>query len=340
MIKISCKLRLITLLFILSVIDVDEAKAQGGPRSMKYTSRSETEAVAWQKNLRSKLLKSLKLEKLMSQRSDISFDAKVVRIENRGTYELREVEINSTPTRRIRLHLTIPKNVSAPFPAVVSIHGHGGKPLSVYDTTTNYKGFAHELASRGYVTIAPIVSQHDVYEKGNLLMGERLFDCLRSADYVESMKDVDKTRIGCAGLSLGGEMAMWLAAIDTRMQATVSSGFLTNMDQLEKDHCMCWKFPGLREHADFADIYSLIAPRALMCQNGLKEPPSQFYVPIAREAWAEVQTIYRDMKSPENIVFDVHDGPHEVHLKSLLNFFDKFLYTRSGYPFEQLASKR
>ena len=33
--------------------------------------------------------------------------------------------------------------------------------------------------------------------------------------------------IGCLGNSLGGEMVMWLAAMDDRAKATVSSGFLT-----------------------------------------------------------------------------------------------------------------
>ena len=75
---------------------------------------------------------------------------------------------------------------------------------------------------------------------------------------------------------------MWLGALDTRLAATVSSGFLTTMDQMEQNHCMCWKFEGLRALVDYADIYSLTAPRALQCQNGLREGPTDFWVPIAR----------------------------------------------------------
>ena len=115
-------------------------------------------------------------------------------------------------------------------------------------------------------------------------MGERLWDLVRCVDYLQSMPEVDEHRIGCGGLSLGGEMAMWLGAMDERIAATVSAGFLTTMDQMEQNHCMCWKFEGLRELVDFTDIYSLIAPRPLQCQNGLLEPPTQFYVPLARKA--------------------------------------------------------
>jgi hypothetical protein len=113
--------------------------------------------------------------------------------------------------------------------------------------------------------------------------------------------------------------------MDERMAATVSAGFLTTMDHMEQDHCMCWKFDGLRESVDYADIYSLTAPRALQCQNGLQEPPSQFYVPLARQAMREVRTIYDDMDCPENVTLDVHEGGHIIDLPSLLCFIDKHL---------------
>ena len=120
-------------------------------------------------------------------------------------------------------------------------------------------------------------------------------------------------------------MAMWLGAMDTRIAATVSSGFLTRMDQMEQNHCMCWKFDGLRELVDFADIYAMTAPRALVCQNGEKEPPSQFPPSIAREAMKEIRVAYSDMGKPENVALHVHGGAHEIALPDLLEFFDRHL---------------
>ena len=159
-------------------------------------------------------------------------------------------------------------------------------------------------------------------------MGERLWDLMRCVGYLETLASVDKSRIGCAGLSLGGEMSMWLAAMDTRVAACVSSGFLTVMDQMERDHCMCWKIDGLRELVDFADIFALVAPRPLQCQNGLKEPATQFIVPLAREALREIRPIYADMGVPGNIALDVHAGEHEIDLSSLLEFVDARLGRR------------
>jgi len=85
---------------------------------------------------------------------------------------------------------------------------------------------------------------------------------------------------------------------------------------------MCWKFPGLRELVDWADIYSLTAPRALLCQNGLKEPANDFTVPLARKALEEIEVIYADLKKPGNVTLVAHEGAHEIDLPSLLDFFN------------------
>jgi Acetyl xylan esterase (AXE1) len=304
---------------------------------MKYSTRSPDAAKAWQSDVRAKLLARLKLDDLVREKKTIALEPRKLSAADKGFFRVEELEINSTPGRRIRLLVTMPVAQSGPGPAVVCIGGHGSDLYSPYDANTVskepakakadriYRGFGTVLAARGYVTISTTVSQHEVREAGRLLMGERLWDLIRCVDYLESLPQVDKARIGCAGLSLGGEMAMWLGAMDERIAATVSAGFLTNMDHMEKNHCLCWKFDGLRELVDYADIYALTAPRPLQCQNGLLEPPSQFYVPLARQAMEEVRTIYKDVDRPENVVLDIHREGHVIDLPGLLYFLDKHL---------------
>ncbi len=307
-------------------------------RTMRYTPRPANDARNWQRDVRAKLFGILKIEDLLAKRDGFAFDAKEISFADSGTHLVKELQIRSTPGRSIRIIVTVPSSSKGPVPAVVCIGGHGSNQYSPYNEQTVakdssrvkadriYKGFGTILAKKGYVTISTTVSQHTVYEDGRLLMAERLWDLIRCVDYLQSMPEVDGSRIGCAGLSLGGEMTMWLGAMDERIAATVSSGFLTTMDNMEQNHCMCWKFEGLREVVDYADIYSLIAPRSLQCQNGLLEPPSQFYVPLARQAMEEIRTIYRDLDRPENVVLDVHEEGHVIDLPALLYFFEKHLY--------------
>lgn len=325
-----------------SVLHASTEQNQGiSPQpSMRYTSRSEEAAGAWQANVRARLLQRLKLDRLISTRGSLPFDPTEILRTDQETYHVKEMEISATPTRRIRIIVTLPNSPAGPVPAVVCVGGHGSDLYSPYDLKTIagkeprkerdaiYKGFGSVLATMGYATVSTTVSQHSVHEAGWSLMGERLWDLMRCVDYMESLSTVDSHRIGCAGLSLGGEMTMWLGAMDERIMATVSAGFLTTMDHMEQNHCMCWKFDGLRELVDFADIYALIAPQPLQCQNGLLEPASQFYVPLARQAMENVRVIYRDMDRPENAILDVHRGGHIIDLPGLVYFFDKHLFQK------------
>lgn len=165
-------------------------------------------------------------------------------------------------------------------------------------------------------------------EPGRTLMGERFWDLRRCLDYLHSRGDVDAARIGCGGLSLGGEMAMWLGALDERVAATVSCGFLTTMDQLEQGHCPCWKFDGLRQLVDWADVYALVAPRPLQCQNGLAEPATDFCVPLARRAIGEIGAAYRDLGAGPACELHVHAEGHVVDVPALTAFLTRHLARR------------
>ena len=50
-----------------------------------------------------------------------------------------------------------------------------------------------------------------------------------------------------AGLSLGGETTMYVAALDERMKVACSSGWLTTVANMKNGHCPCFNFPGLEE---------------------------------------------------------------------------------------------
>jgi hypothetical protein len=121
-------------------------------------------------------------------------------------------------------------------------------------------------------------------------------------------------------------MAMWLGATDTRIAATVSSGFLTTMENMRHGHCMCWDFPGLQRRYDFADIYSLISPRALQCQNGMRERlPGGFPVDLAEQVMVEIKAGYRAGGNEDAAELAVHPEGHVFDVPAGVRLFDAVL---------------
>ena len=316
---------IVALCFAVSVSPIQAAE-QPAMRTMKCDPASQEAFEEWQETLRAKLFALMNLTDLVATADDIPLGRVGITSEKRDGVRLKTISINSTKGRRIQAVVAYPPELKAPAPAVVAIHGHGGSKLTPYDPkAVIYKEFGLELARRGFVVISTDVGQHDVYEEGGALMGERLWDVMRCVDYLVSMEEVDKDRIGCAGLSLGGEMTMWLGAMDPRVKATVSAGFLTYMDRMEQNHCMCWKFDGLRELVDYPDLYAMTAPRALQCQNGHKEPETQFTVKVALQALEEIKPAYEATNATDNLEHCAHEGGHEIALPQMIDFLTKHL---------------
>ena len=293
----------------------------GDWRSLRNRTRDGGSLKEWQDNTRRALLKVLRVDDLMKSHADLPPGALVTRETREEGYVKREVLLECTAGHEMPVIVTNPKGEPGQrFPAVVCIPGHATECVKLFGGDERYKRYAHELARRGFVTLTMNVGQHEVRDQNRTLMGERLFDLVRGVDYLESLADVDPARMGCAGLSLGGEMSMWLGAMDARMRATVSAGFLTYMNHLEKNHCLCWKVNGLRELVDFPDIYSLIAPRRLLCQIGEKEPQTQFNPALARRAFGDLRRAFDTAGVPDRAQLDIHEGAHEIDLPVLTSF--------------------
>lgn len=291
-----------------------------GFRALKYTPRTAAQALAWQQEVRAHLADLLGVSLKLSDES-VKMESRVISEGNKRDYLRRDILLGIGAEPDIPAILTLPLNRGdGPFPAVVCIHGHGADRETVYEQDNVYHGFAGALAGAGVVTIAVDVGQHQKREASKTLMGERLQDLIRCVDYLDTLPEVDSGRIGCAGLSLGGEMAMWLGAMDTRIRATVSAGFLTFMNQMERNHCMCWKEAGMRELIDFPDIYALVAPRALMCQVGRQEPVTQFNTVLADRAFGQLHQTFMDLNAGNRVVLDIHEGGHEVDLATMVPF--------------------
>lgn len=104
--------------------------------------------------------------------------------------------------------------------------------------------------------------------------GERAWDAMRALDYALSRSDVDPQRIATTGLSMGGEMASYLGALDPRIGVSIPAGFspdLNVMKFLGSHGCWNWAYADIREYIDQSDLYALTAPRPLIVQTGKQD---------------------------------------------------------------------
>jgi hypothetical protein len=211
----------------------------------------------------------------------------------------------------VHVWLAIPDQVpEGGLPGILALHGHGGTAEQIVRGEGIY-WYGKAFAQQGYAVASLDLGQHELQHEDWSLMGERVWDALVCLDYFCSRPEVNSNRIGTAGLSLGGESVMYVAALDERIKVAVSSGWLTTIANMKNGHCPCWNFPGLEEHFDFSDIFSCVAPRPLVMQIGRQEKaPGGFPLEIAQEAFKEIQKAYKVFDAEQNCLLQAHDEGH------------------------------
>lgn len=312
-------------LLIVSTHIIGVTRMSNEMRSMQFKAQSPDEARIWQKQARMKLF-----ELMMngSKPEKPPLNPKLVKREEvpGEDYFLEELTLKSLPDREVHAWLAVPKQVpEGGSPGVLALHGHGGTGEQVVRGEEIY-WYGKAFVQKGYVVASLDIGQHELQHEGWSLMGERTWDALACLDYLCSRPEVDEERVGTAGLSLGGETVMYVAALDERIKVAVSSGWLTTIANMKQGHCPCWNFPGLEEHFDFSDIFACVAPRHLVMQIGRQEKaPGGFPLEVAQEAFKEIQAAYRAFGAEDNCTLDVHDGGHVFDGKTAFEWFRRTL---------------
>jgi dienelactone hydrolase len=111
--------------------------------------------------------------------------------------------------------------------------------------------------------------------EGKSLQGKYVWDARRALDYLETRPEVDASRLGMIGHSLGGQETLFTTAIDTRIRAAVSSCGFGSLRTLKRDrinHNYALFVPGLANQSDYGAVLALVAPRPFFVAARTEDP--------------------------------------------------------------------
>ncbi len=148
--------------------------------------------------------------------------------------------------------------------------------------------------------------------------GVVLWDDIRSLDYLAARPDVDRNRLGCVGLSVGGYRSFLLAALDERIKAAVDVGWMTSFGSQVKQHVihsvgLSFHINGLYRYVDMPDMAALIAPRAVLVINGSQD--RLFALDGVQTAFDKIARCYAKAGAPGRSRCRLYDAPHEFNLE-------------------------
>ena len=184
------------------------------------------------------------------------------------------------------------------------------------------QAFGLKLAQRGAVAFCPrcfLWTGQDGYERkvaqfqqrhpGCKGMAKMLWDAVRAVDVLASLPEVDTTRIGAVGHSLGGKESLYLAAFDERVKATVSSegGIGLRFSNWEAPWYLGQEIRAEGFPRENHEVLALAAPRAFLLLGGDDADGAKSWPFI--EAALPVYRLYRE---PPRLGLFNHRRGHSV----------------------------
>lgn len=170
---------------------------------------------------------------------------------------------------------------------------------------------------------------------GGTLFGLDLMATSRAVDLLAQTEGVDPQRIGMYGLSQGGQTALYLPAVDTRLRASVCSAYFNTRKNKLIGPCRGLSYLDSHEEDKFFrdvigcfgddDLASLIAPRAFAVEAGELDLAVDFEASAAE--FVRARAHYKKLGLGDRIEFIPH---HAGHVAATARAFD-FLETHLGH---------
>ncbi|HEY2159614.1 MAG TPA: acetylxylan esterase [Isosphaeraceae bacterium] len=287
-------------------------------------------------------------------------NARVVGRDRRDGYSVERVVYESRPGHHVTANLYLP-DAPPPFPGVLVPCGHSenGKAAETYQRMSILlarNGMAalcydpigqgervQWLDDEGKPAIKGSTTEHTLLGIGALLVGRsaagyRVWDGIRSLDYLASRPEIDPKRLGCTGNSGGGTETAYLMALDDRIVAAAPSCYITSLERLfatigpqDAEQNVTGQVALGIEHADFV---TMRAPRPTLLSVGTRD---FFDIQGSWDTFREVKRIYCGLGAGERIDLFESDEPHgftRPRRESCMRWMRRWLLGKDDAPVE------
>ena len=247
--------------------------------------------------------------------------------------------------------------------AILCSHGHGifsqagsGKnpvagvrssPELIQEIDIYNYNYAEQMARAGFLTISPDLRGFGERRDGedpfpgrdacnvNFIKGAilglytltlNIWDMKCCIDYLETRPEVNPSRIGMMGLSGGGTMTTFTAAVESRIKAANIMGYVNSWEKFgiqRANFCGMQIVPEIFKYFDTDGIAGLIAPRPLLVDMGIYD--ECFYIQDLMKGYEGVRRVYEAAGAAEMLDSDVHPHGHSFGGNKAFEFFNKYL---------------
>lgn len=320
---------------------------------LTFQARDRKSAEAWQAELRAKLV-----HLLGGFPEPSALDPATLEVREFPTYKREKIVFQTRIGAHALAYLLTPANARGPLPAVICIpgHGRGVDDIAGIDEygrdRTDKPGYQHDFAVQvvehglAAIAIEPMAfgcrrdaltakkglnasacqpSAGAALLLGETMIGWRVYDVMRTIDWMATRPELDVKRVGCMGISGGGTCTTFASALEPRIKAAFISGYLNTFRAsiMSLSHCIDNYVPGILNWAEMYDVAGLIAPRPMIAESGDHDPI--FPITAANESFERLKKVYAVFGAEDRIEHHVFAGVHQFNGDRGIPFLVKHL---------------
>jgi cephalosporin-C deacetylase-like acetyl esterase len=238
------------------------------------------------------------LAKLLTLPSDkTALHAHVLSSNIRKKERIEEIQFESEPGVRIVGWMVTPQDGAAQHPCVLYISdGYADEAVaepSPFDDVLRQGHAVCAIALRGTGLSLPrppkggpnfyhqSISLEERFAWANLVLGnsamaQRVWDIVRTLDYLDSRPDVDTSQIRMIGQEEAGLAALMAAVLDPRIRSILLTRMLVSymsvVQSTDYSLPLDWFVPGILRHFDVPDLSAAVSPRPVWIVDAVDAP--------------------------------------------------------------------